>query len=837
MPQAKSTELVDGLFSFPGGVNGGIAVVDLPKTQLQSAENITLRGNFARPRPPYYKTVLSAALPASLFQGCCYFAPDVGPECIMVAIGGRLFQLTPSGLNVTVTEQTIPGDSNPATYPQAWLWQAEKWVIWNDGFSIPVIFDGVSSRRTLQFQSASYVIVTGGAAPGAVGGTVTLVLNNPYTNGPDYPVFISNGTNQDQYTFSPFAGATITLENITDTVGKIVLGGTNIVYDPNFVGKVVSAVSLGFGIAVVGLDQPYFGRTGVPIFSDNTIYPQGGVIKSVSANKMSLTISFQGSGFGQSGQSGADLIPGTFAVDPPVGSTLTTTGLGSKIVVGTLPATSSGGFTVPAQGATVIVDSTIQFPTQIGLPCSVFVGNARYIVTAINNNVSNQVVATLVAPATVGVNPIAPGNTVTSRFSGNELPPGKMGVYGLGRNWICLPDGRTFIASDIVGGSSGTVLNNFRDAVLKVAENTYLVGGGSFVVPGNVGEIKAMKFVATLDASLGQGPLQVLTPKIAFSCQAPVDRTIWAFVQNPILTESLITNGATAQDSTVSVNGDLMFRSIDGLRSLILGRRDFATWGNVPISREVQDIIDQDPPDLLAYASASDFDNRLLLTTGAVAGPLGTYFQSLIALNFDPISTLRGKAPSIYDGQWDGLNILKLVKGDFAGVERQFAFTFNSATTSIELYEIAPSKSVSPTPITWTFAPAIIDFGEKDPRTRQLKKLMDGEIYLDEITPLTDANGNNIPIEILVEFRPDYDTVWHEWIKIKIASDAMSYQPRIGLDEPPRDSSDDSGRPWRVGYAFQVQITITGNARFMGARFLCNIEADPRFAPVPGQIE
>ena len=831
MAQTTSTELVDGLFSFPGGVNGGVAVIDLPKNQLQSAENCTLRGNFVRPRPPYTKIQVNGSIPSALFQGCCYYKPEIGNESLMASIGGRLFQFSISGQVANVVERTILGDQNPSTNEQAWLWQSERWCIINDGQSAPIFFDGVSARRALQFQSASYTVVTGGVAP-LWNQSVTLILDQPYTQGPNYPVFISNGTATDKYTFSPFAGASLVLENITDTAGRVILGGTNIVYDPNFIGMVVAVTG---GQAIVGpktilLDQPYLGAVG-----DSVHFTPfgGGKVAAVSANSLQITL--------------ASSLP------PNIGALVYfDTSKGGKFNIAILPSTTSGGFTAPGVGSTVPITSTIQFPTQIAVPTAVFIGNARYVVNSYNNNISNQVIATfvdtvpstlpippLVSPVPVAtLNPIVAGNTVTSAFSGNELPPGKMGVYGLGRNWVCLPDGRSFIASDIVGGSSGTALYNFRDAVLRVTENIKLVGGGAFVVPGNIGEISAMQFVATLDVSLGQGPLQILTPELSFSCQAPVDRTAWATVTNPILTESLITNGGLGQDCSVLANGDLLFRSIDGIRSLILGRRDFATWGNVPISREVNEILSQDDPQLLPFASAIVFDNRLLMTTGATQGSLGPYFTNLVALNFDPISTLRGKAPSIYDGVWDGLNVLKLVKGKFSGVERAFAFTYNTASNTIELYEIEYSTVTATAPISWTFASPIIDFGEKDPRKRQLKKLMDGEIYLDQITPLTDANGNNIPLVIKAQFRPDYDSVWHDWVEIKIASDAATYQPRIGLDEPPKTSDDVAqGRPFRVGYAFQVQFTITGNARFMGARFLCNIEQDAKFAPVPGQID
>ena len=165
---------------------------------------------------------------------------------------------------------------------------------------------------------------------------------------------------------------------------------------------------------------------------------------------------------------------------------------------------------------------------------------------------------------------VASGNQATWNSFGNELPGGRMAAYGLGRNWLCLIDGKQFLASDLVGGSSGTLANNFRDAVLNVTENNYLLGGGYFTIPGSYGEIRAFCFAETIDSSLGQGALQVFTDRNVFSCNAPVDRLTWQDLTNPILTESAKGGGGLSQWSTVNVNSDIMSRARDGIRSLTL---------------------------------------------------------------------------------------------------------------------------------------------------------------------------------------------------------------------------------------------------------------------------
>lgn len=453
-----------------------------------------------------------------------------------------------------------------------------------------------------------------------------------------------------------------------------------------------------------------------------------------------------------------------------------------------------------------------------------------------------QIVANDVDLLNLTANPtgyvIAGGHTLSWSHIGVQLPPGRMGCYGMGRNWMSLVDGKQFIASDIVGGSSGTVAENYRDAVLNITENLYLAGGGNFTVPGSIGDIKAMRFMATLDTSLGQGPLQVLTPKTVFTCNAPVDRLTWQDITNPILTESLITNGGLSQEGTVTVNGDLLFRAVDGLRSLILGRRETNTWGTTPISREVDLIIQQDSQSLLGHTSSVVFENRFIHTTGGATDAQGVYWRGLAVINLDPVSSLRGKAPSVYDGLWTGLNVLQLVVGDFSGVERCFAFTLNLVNHEIEVWELLRDNDAyydaDTRRITWEFS-FPIKFGQVDPKKREQLRLFDGEIHVDNMLG---------PVDFEVFYKPDQWPCWvswHAWKECALAPIPTNpltanykpqFRPYMGLGEPSPDPCDETNnRPLREGYTFMVKIRVTGHCRFLGARFAAVTTPQPVFAP------
>lgn len=506
----------------------------------------------------------------------------------------------------------------------------------------------------------------------------------------------------------------------------------------------------------------------------------------------------------------------------------------------------TGGFTVPAIGATVtgvpvvLLDNLVaQTGTTPGDIITVpLVGTFQ--VTLKSAATGSGTVSLLNLNGIPNGITIAAGTTISWTHQGTQLPPGRMGTYGMGRNWFCLPDGKQFVASDIVGGASGTQADNYRDAVLNITENLFLVGGGNFTVPGTFGSIKAMRFPATLDVSLGQGALQVFTDRAVFSCNTPVDRLTWQSITNPILTVSLISNGATGQESTTISSGDAIFRSIDGIRSEILGRRDFDTWGNVPISFEVSPILDLDDPGLLLWGSAPVFNNRRLQTVDPVQDVQGIYHRGIVSLNFDPISSLRGKEPSVYEGLWTGMNALQLVVGIFNNIERCFAFVLNTTTGSkeIEIWEIlkdgaaiADNDGTKDIPITWQFDSPSLKFGIDEKKDRKYMSLSNGEIWISDMVGTVNFST--------LYWADQYPCPqpWFNWSECAgtdtTGTGQPQFRPRMGLGCPPLAPCDTStGRPMRNGFTFQVRHIFQGHCSFMGGYYETTATPMGKFAPM-----
>lgn len=801
---------LDNFGALSGGMNSDVPAIDLPKNQAAFLTNATCRGNYFTHRPPYrdftltFNGEIQSAFEDGLFQGCCFYKPDVGRECLIASISGRLYQITPDLLSATasVSDITPASGASSATAPFAWMWQSEKWVIRNDGEAQPMFFDGNSTRYSDPGTVVGTMTAPLQTIP-AIGSSVLVTLSAPFTGVYGTTLKLINGTTVlGNFQVSQFtSGSSIRLLNVSGTVGANIPTGELVQSIGNYSGVASSGVVIpNGGSGSLSLSPNFTGAVGSVLkwgnsasnfyFRVDAITPTGVTLTDLTLNGTSKTI----------------LVGNQFQIFPANPNTTVVT--------------TTAGFTIPAVGATVDVTSDSPFSGADGTYVDVGGYSFRaYVVPPPSGQV--QVYLTNINSSATGT--FASGTTLNTLA---ELPPGRMGDYGLGRNWQSLVNGTSYIGSDIVGSSSGTVINQFRDAVLNVTENNYLAGGGVFWVPSAGQQINAMRFPATLDSSLGQGPLQVFTWSTTFSCNAPVQRSTWQDLTNPIQTQSLVGGGAVSQFSAVAVNGDIWFRSLDGIRSLKLARQDFQTsFGNTPQSVEMNRVLMEDNQNLLTYCGGVNFDNRLLMTaTPQQADNGNVYHETLIALNLDPNSSLRQKYPPIYDGAWKDRNILRPVTGTFGGVERAFAFIFDVENQTIGLTEILKTREDNEFDngtdrIQFSMeSPAM--FYQPETATRQLLRLNDGELII------KDLSGT---VRFDVFYRPDYDTAWHSWHSWEV-SDTPSWNPRMGLGQPDLKQGDsDTGRPFAVGYHFQLLIVVTGSCTILGCNVFAVGQSDTKF--------
>ena len=823
----------DYIRDISDGMDSGQNPLRLPRTKASFLRNATVRGTFVGPRPPYTQIALNfggdnnlqAAVTTNLFQGCCYFKSYDGTESLVAAIAGRLFRFIISGQTATVSEATTASVRQLATASQCWLWQGERWIIFNDGFNLPLFFDGATLRRSNGTATVSYGTLNGANPTGTIGtGGATISLKGPYT-GP-IGAIVTLTTNQkfrvDSVASAAGSSYSLTLKNLYAGDGSTIASGSALKQYSSYYGFALAAGGIGgagggSSVVTVNVSAPYTG----------TINPSNPPYITINGFQLKLTATSNGGNTLTLQNTNAN----SFAW--PAGAVVKAAGSQTVSTV----ATTSATFVDPTIGNSVTgVKITNAFTGNIN--DVVLIGTHQYQITAYT--VDSTVIYTATGAWTAGTPTTANPDGTSLSFTSFELPAGRMGVNGLGRNWMALTDGRQFLASDIVGGSaSGTANYNYEDSVLSVTENLLLNGGGTFRVPGQAGEIRAMIFQSVLDSSLGQGPLAVLTPNIVFTCQAPVDRTTWQNLTNPILTEALKANGGLGHYSTINANGDLVFRAVDGFRSLILARREFQTWGNVPISREVQRTIQSDDISLLNFGSTIDFDNRTIWTANPQQSTLGVYHNALVALHADPLSSLQGKLPSVYDGQWDGLNVLQLVAGSFFGVRRAFAFCLSQDLTTLQLWEILPSSTASiaddGVPITWSLESGSLNFHENDPSEREFLRLIDGEMRIGSLNqtlfglPITGTQTFTIQTYYKFDQATNW-TPWKTWSETYTAETDPGWRLR-GLGEPePTPADDINNTPLRQGETVQFKIVVTGHCNILGVRLGAVTTAQPDFA-------
>lgn len=397
----------------------------------------------------------------------------------------------------------------------------------------------------------------------------------------------------------------------------------------------------------------------------------------------------------------------------------------------------------------------------------------------------------------------------------NEVPIGGPMAYGKGRLWVARDS--EYFGGDLVW--SDQTLG--RDSVIRFTENTFLNEGGAFAVPA--GPITGLAFAANLDTSLGDGDLLVFTSQASHAFSAPIDRTVWKDLEYPIQRYALLNYGALNHESIAVLNGDVLFRAQDGIRSLAYARRDFTEWGNTPISRQARRALEYDTKALLPFCSSVNFDNRLLMTVSPqrINGH-GTIHKGLVALDYSLVSGMGQKYPPAWEGVWTGLRILQVVTVRVSGEDRAFIFALSN-TNTIELWEITRDAlfdhdGSDDVPIEWIFETRSTPFAQPMGK----KRLMGAEQWYDHVA------GN---VSITARFRADLSECWTEWGTITDCAKYRDCDPvdpyechavryyqkarrsRIAFPMPPDVVDPQTGGFTRDGFEFQVRYEITGRLR------------------------
>jgi len=421
-----------------------------------------------------------------------------------------------------------------------------------------------------------------------------------------------------------------------------------------------------------------------------------------------------------------------------------------------------------------------------------------------------------------------------SDVPGQEVPIGRMMAYGNGRLWVAIND------NELVAGDIKTKV---FQSELKFTEGQYFSGGGAFYFPfKQVG----LAFIPASGAS-GYGALMVFGNTQTHGVRADIaSRNLWpdfpGFIQ-PVL----LSNGAISHFSIVEENQDLFWRDGNGgIRSI----RSSATTevsgpGNTPISREVARLTDYESVHRLHQCSSIKFNNRLLMTASPFINIYGTTsFKNLISLDFAPMSSLRGKAPPAYDGQWEGINFVRLVQGVFQNVRRAFAVSTDDDGLN-RLWEISDSGQgdlythcdVSEPVLVTSPVPLVIEYPARDfgdPKRR--KRLERCSVYL------AGLDGN---AQLDVYWRADNYQKWSQWDDItacaKTTDAAVNAphawknlqkqeRPQTKTFSIPEGVNNMTDRALHVGFEFQVRIVLRGKGQVFRTVIYASMLDEEQFA-------
>lgn len=410
-----------------------------------------------------------------------------------------------------------------------------------------------------------------------------------------------------------------------------------------------------------------------------------------------------------------------------------------------------------------------------------------------------------------------------------KIPTAECMCYYMGRLWLAL--GREYVASDIVQGPSGTGTitppagYEKRDSVLSMTENTYVATGGTFRVPTNAGNIRAMDFSANLDTALGQGQLFVFTREQIYSVNVVPTRVEWITQTEPIQKIAQITFGATSDRSITRINGDLFFRSMDGVRSQAVAVRNFGQWANVPISKEETRAIKYDDRGLLRYTSGIQFNNRLLQTVGPYQTDVGVAFRGLMPLDFDVLGSLAKQLAPVWEGVWEGLDLLRVLQADFGGLQRAFAIVHSRITGGIEIWEITSSelRDNGDNRIAWVVETPSYTWGNPF----VLKELDTMNLWIDRIYG---------EVDVIVKYREGQNPCWRDWHAFKLCATrnecevegyegeceyprqvySEQYRAPLTLPKAKGECDTTNKRPSNLGYSFQVRLEIKGSCELRG---------------------
>jgi len=358
---------------------------------------------------------------------------------------------------------------------------------------------------------------------------------------------------------------------------------------------------------------------------------------------------------------------------------------------------------------------------------------------------------------------------------------------------------------------------------LNFSENTFINEGGSFVIPLEMGPIKVLDFLPIQDISTGQGDLIVLGERGAASFSVSSPRAQWK--DTPGFQRVLFNNIGSLAETSCTINGDIFFRSREGngIRSYRNARAEFSSFGQTPMSAEMDPVFEKEDTSKLSQVSMIHFDDRLLMTCNpsTVSGKI--VYKGIAALDFRPVSTNRVKGYAIYDGVWSGIQAVSLITGIFKDSPRAFAICYHAdSVNQFQLWEITKSETQDKNSFTGNEYRLISSmvltraYDFKAPYSE--KKLIHGDLWFSEIGGWESDDGRK-KFTADLKFRQDSNPNWTDWGDWELCFSENNtralrgYAPQLRATVPDNATNEFTNRMIGRGYDFKLRIEWSGHAK------------------------
>ncbi len=200
-------------------------------------------------------------------------------------------------------------------------------------------------------------------------------------------------------------------------------------------------------------------------------------------------------------------------------------------------------------------------------------------------------------------------------------------------------------------------------------------------------------------------------------------------------------------------------------------------------------------------------------------------------MDLEPISSFGSQSPPIWDGMYEGLDILQTFSGIFSGKERAFAVVVSRVDFSLQLWELTADDRFdnTDTRIQMRAEFPAFTWGNEFSQKQQVS----AELWIDRLYG---------EVVFTLEYRPDGESCWQKWHEWKVCSPrnscestgvnpctglaqvqcypltpfGESYKQTMTLPTPPNSCQSQSGRPSYINYQCQPRLTVKGFCRIRG---------------------